>query len=204
MTDVHVDIDIDGAEKVAPALQEGLNEGLQDAGNWLLEKGEENARDIVIGADKIWRKSLKNSFSSSPSRFNRFNRWKGTIRNDARHAPIVDKGLQPAGEINRASPSVQDILPWVDSEVTPNAAAQAKAEASNIANWDVQLQALAVQYGKADVIAAFAIAESIKNNGYPGIHFSEQTESYMRSQKQNIKKKVEKEMNKKLREAGLQ
>jgi hypothetical protein len=203
MTNVKVDIDIDGTERVSPALRKGLSDGLDDAGSWLLKKGEQNAKGIVLNTDRVWRETLQKGFTTQKHGFNRYYHWKGKIRNEAKHAKIVEKGLQPAGEINRAGPSVQDILPWVDSEVTPNAAAQASAEASNIANWDPQLQALAVEYGKADVIAAFAIAQHIQDQGYAGIRFMEQTRSYLRSQTVNVKNKVEKHMNRKLREAGL-
>jgi len=53
------------------------------------------------------------------------------------------------------------------------------------------------------VIAAFAIATHIRDKGYPGIHYMRQTDAYLRSREANVKQKIEKEMNRKLREMGL-
>lgn len=203
MSDIEIDTKVKKANRVGPALRSGLKEGLEEAGDWLLDEGEDHARNIVMGADRVWNKKVKRGFSTEAHQFNRNAHWKGWIRNSAPHAKIVEKGLEPAGEIQGSAPSVQDILPWVDTEVTPNSEARAAAEAAHIGNWNVQLQALAVEYGKANVIAAFAISESLKEDGYPGIHFMRKTEGHLKSQTMNVKKKVEKEMRKELRAAGL-
>jgi len=204
MGDIDIDIDVKKWERVQPALRSGLSEGLEEAGEWLMDKGESHARDIVMFSDRIWNKQVKRGFTTDSDELtNRYYRWTGEIRNNAPHAMIVEKGLAPAGEITGSSPSVQDIIPWVDDEVVPNAEAQESAEKANIGNWNVQLQALAVEYGKATVIAAFAIAESLKEDGYPGIRFMGQTESYLQSQTMNVKNKVEKQMERELRAAGL-
>lgn len=200
-----VEITVDGTGGLGDALRRGMREGFEKAGDDLLKKGKRDARNIVLGHDRVWNKKVKNGFSTEATKFNRYNHWTGWIRNDAPHAEIVEKGLAPEGEITGSKPSVQDILPWIeDQSITPNSETQAKAEAAHIGNWDVQLQALAVQYGKAQVIMAFAIAESIKNDGYPGIYFMEKTESKLQSQAVNVRNTVEREMNKKLREEGFQ
>lgn len=72
-------------------------------------------------------------------------------------------------------------------------------------NWDPDLKALADEYSPGYVITAFAVREKIANEGYPGIHFTDTTEAYlMQIGKPMVKNKVEKHMNRQLREAGLQ
>jgi len=201
--DIHIDIEVKNEDKVAPALVSGLEEGLEEAGEWMQEKGEAKARDIVMGTDRVWNRAVKHGFTTNENQFNRYYHWKGSLVNTAPHAMIVEKGLAPAGEITGSTPSVQDILPWVDSEVTPNAAAQESARHANLENWDPELRILAEEYGTANVIAAFAIAKKIKDKGYPGIRFMAQTEAYLETKRMNVKQKVEKQMNKELRAAGL-
>jgi hypothetical protein len=119
MGDIDIDIDIDGSDKVASALRRGLKKGLKDAGNTLLGEGEEKAEDEVVGARRVWTKEVKNSFQSEENQFSRFNHWKGKVFNPSRHADVVDRGLAPAGEITGSNPSVQDIMPWVVSNLSP-------------------------------------------------------------------------------------
>ena len=207
--DVSVDIDVNKNKPGSPgkrfqsAIQNGISEGLEQSLDMLQEKGKRDAKDIVMLHDKVWNKELKNSFKTETHPYPRWYHHKGKIINTARHAEIVEKGLAPAGEITGSKPSVQDIIDWVDSEIEPNAYAKQKAEVANIGNWDPQLQALVVQYGTAKVIAAFAIARHIKDKGYSGIRFMEQTESKLKSQEVNVKNKVEKEIRREFRKKGL-
>lgn len=199
MGDIDIDIDVKRADRAGPALREGLREGLEDAGEWMLDQGEDRAKNIVLGADRVWRKTLKQGFSSSENQFSRHYHWQGTIENDAPHAGINEHGLKPG-----SSPSVQDIIPWVDDNLQPDASAQARAEAAHIGNWDPQLQALAVQYSKGKVITAFAVKEGLEDKGFPGIGFMETTEKYLQQVgPMLVKNKVERAMNRSLREAGL-
>jgi hypothetical protein len=46
----------------------------------------------------------------------------------------------------------------------------------DIAHWDPELQTLAAQYGPATVKAAFAVANDLEQNGYPGIFYMEKAE----------------------------
>lgn len=204
MGDIDIEIEVERAERVGPALSEGFHEGLYDTGRHLLAEGEKFATDYVQNTDRVWLKRVKRGFDSEENQFSRYFNWQGKITNDAPHAKIVDEGLKPEGKQRRSSPSVQDIIEWVDSEVVPNTSAQEAANSANIGNWDPQLQALAVHHGKANVIAAFAIAESLKEEGYPGIWFTETTEEYLEQiGKPMLKNKIESEMQKKLREAGV-
>jgi hypothetical protein len=200
---ITIEQDVKRANRVGSALRNGLSKGLEEAGDYLLDKGEEAARDAVMSAGRVWNKDVKRGFQQSPPDFHRYYHWSGTIRNVAPHAEIVDKGLAPAGEITGSTPSIQDILPWIDSEVAPNAAARASAEAADLDNWDPEIRALAEEYGTAEVIAAFAIAKHIKDEGYPGVQFVEVAEAKMRNQTVNAKKKIEREMERELRRKGL-
>lgn len=199
MGDIDLKIGVDGADKVGPALTRGLKEGLEEAGNWMLDEGEDKAKDAVLSADRVWRKTLKQGFRTEESEFNRNYRWKGEIENEAPHAEINEDGLKPG-----ANPSVQDIIPWVDDTLTPNGDAQARASYSDISNWDPELESLADAYTPAMVITAFAVKEGLEESGYPGIGFMETTEAYLKQVgPMLVKSKVEKHMNRELRAAGL-
>lgn len=208
MTDIEIRVDDDKplgpGSRFRKAVEAGFNEGFKESLNYLQKLGVQNALDIVMLNDRVWNKKVKNGFTTSTFSFPRWYNHQGKITNTAPHAKIVEEGLQPAGKISGSKPSVQDILPWVESEVTPNAEAQETAKKANIGNWDVQLQALAVEYGTANVIAAFAIAKSIKDEGYRGIGFMSKTESELQSQAVNVRNKVEKHINRELQKKGLQ
>lgn len=199
MGDIDIDVDVHGVNRTIKALKDGIERGLEKSGKRLLKKGKRDAKDIVMLHDRVWNEQVKRGFVTSEHPSPGYYYWSGDITNTASHANIVDKGLAPEGQITGSKPSVQDIIPWVDSKVVPNAWAREQAEESNIGNWDVQLQALAVQYGKAEVITSFAIADKIKNQGYPGIHFKKQTESNLKSQAVNVKHTVESEIRKELK-----
>lgn len=197
--DIHVDVDVERWKRVQPALRAGLREGLKDAGGWMLDEGEDKAKDVVLSADRVWRRTLKQSFSSSENQFSRTTHWKGHIENTAPHAEINENGVKPGN-----SPAVQDIIPWVDDNLTPNANAQASADAGNIGNWDPQLQALAVHYSKGAVITSFAVKRGLEEKGFPGIGFMETTEQYLNQVGPRlVKQKVEKHMRRELRASGL-
>jgi hypothetical protein len=197
--DIHIDIDIDGEDKVAPALRKGLKEGLEDTGEYLLRKGVDEGQNALRSTDRIWRRQVYHGFETDENQFNRYYRWKGKIHNRAPHATIVDKGLKPG-----VNPQIQDIIEWVDAKITPNAEAQESAEKADVENWDPQLQSLAAEHGAAIVISSFAIKYGLEENGYPGIDFSGQIESYLEQIGKPISKsKVEKHMNRELRKAGL-
>jgi hypothetical protein len=199
MGDIEVEIDVNKTELVESALRQGLSNGLEDAGDYLLEEGEDKARDNILLTDRVWRGELSEGFSTNEFDFNRWYHWKGKIVNSAGHAEVVNDGLSPSAE----APKVQDILPWVKSEITPNASAQKAARNANLENWKPKLLHLVGWYGTAHVISAFAIQQSLDETGYPGINFMETTESYLRSLHMIVKSKIEKEMNKELRKKGL-
>lgn len=199
MGDIKLSIDVEGSDKVGRALTRGLKEGLEEAGNWMLDEGEDKAKDAVLSADRVWRKTLKQGFHTEENQFNRNYRWKGQIRNEAPHAGLNEDGLKPGSH-----PSVQDIIPWIDDTLTPNASAQARASRANLENWDPELESLADAYSPAMVITAFAVKEGLEEKGYPGIGFMETTEAYLNQVgPMLVKRKVEKQMRRELRAAGL-
>jgi len=197
--DIDIDIDVEKADRVGPALRSGLKEGLEEAGDWMMREGEDKARDAVLSADRVWRGTLKQGFSTKENQFSRTHHWKGEIRNDAPHARINEKGLKPGN-----SPLVQDIIPWVDDKLTPNADAQEAAAHADVNEWDPQLESLAAEYSPGIVITAFAVKGGLEKKGYPGIGFMETTEQYLqRYGPLLVKRKVEKQMERELRAAGL-
>jgi len=197
--DIDLDIDVRKADRVGPALRRGLREGMEDAGNWMLDEGEDKAKDAVLSADRVWRKTLKQGFSTNENQFSRSYHWQGSIENDAPHAEINEHGLKPG-----TSPSVQDIIPWVDDKLTPNAEAQASADAADVGSWNPNLQSLAAEYSAGIVITTFAVKEGLEEDGYPGIGFMDTTESYLEQVGPRlVKQKVEKQMRRELRAAGL-
>lgn len=193
-------VDIDGAGRVAPALRKGLAEGLDDTGDWMLDEGKDKAKDVILGADRVWRKTLKQGFTAEKDKLKSRNyRWQGEIKNTASHAEVNENGLPPG-----SSPSVQDIIPWVDDKLTPNADVQAAAASADVGSWNPDLQKLAGWYSPGMVITAFAVKEGLEEDGYEGIGFMETTEKYLGGQgRLHIKNKVEKHMNRELRKAGL-
>lgn len=197
--DIHIEVDIDGSEKVAPALRKGLKEGLEDTGSYLQRQGVDKGQDALRATDRIWRKQVYHGFETEDNQFNRYYHWKGAIHNRAPHATIVDKGLKPG-----ANPQVQDIIEWVDSKITPNAEAQESAKKADVEEWNPELQRLAAEHGAAIVISTFAIKYGLEEDGYSGIDFTGTIESYLEQiGKPHSKSKVEKHMNRELREAGL-
>jgi hypothetical protein len=116
---VDVDIDVEGATKVVTALRAGLDEGLDDAGRYLINEGADVAQDEVVGARKVWTEETKNSFETDVFRFNRGHHWKGHIINTAEQAAIVDEGIAPAGEHENPDIRIQDIMPWVVAHLSP-------------------------------------------------------------------------------------
>lgn len=72
-------------------------------------------------------------------------------------------------------------------------------------DWHPDLQDLAEEYSAGYVITAFRVRESLAEEGYPGIHFTDSTEAYLRKIKNlTVKPQVESEMNEELRKRGLQ
>lgn len=108
------DIDVDGAQRVGPALEEGLENGIEEAGNWLLDRGVRRAKDQVRATDRVWREGVYRGFKKD-EQSSGSTHFEGQISNVAPHARIVERGLKP-GEAN---PSVQDILPWVSDKLAP-------------------------------------------------------------------------------------
>lgn len=114
-----LEVDVKNHRTVGNALRQGLKDGLEESGEWLMDMGEDEARDIVMQNDRVWNKKVKRGFSSNSDPLtNRNTYWQGTILNAAPHAEIVERGLAPAGEITGADPSVQDIIGWVDDTLS--------------------------------------------------------------------------------------
>jgi hypothetical protein len=197
MGDFDVNWDVRGIDKTMKALTRGLEKGLDDTGETLLREGREKAVDEVIGYRRIWNQEVIQSFKTEEDDSIAMMRsyvWGGRIFNTARHADVVDRGLAPAGEIEGSSPSVQDILPWVVDNLTP------RNSDANLDNWSEDLQNLAGEYSPGYVMAAFAVRDSIEDEGYPGIHFTETTESYLKQiGTPMVKAKIKKHMRKELR-----
>lgn len=71
-------------------------------------------------------------------------------------------------------------------------------------DWDSSLQELADEYSPGYVITAFAVKNSIEKEGFTGVQFSKTTKSYLKQiGPPMIKMKVEKHMNRQLRQEGL-
>lgn len=198
MGNLTVKIDVDDTSAAGPALKKGFRIGLEESGEYLMNKGEEHAKERVMSADRVWRRTLKKGFSTNENQFSRWDHWQGEIRNDAPHAKLNEDGMPPG-----FSPSVQDILPWVDDEMTAGLPS-VPTHNYNPENWHPDLKRAAAEYGAHKVITAFAVKEGLEESGYPGIGFMETTEKYLQSLAIIVKAKVEKEMNRKMREAGFQ
>lgn len=193
-----IEIDISRHMRVAPALKDGLEDGMAEAGENLVKKGKSRAKGHVRGTDRMWRSKLYNSFRAEPGYgdFTGDARWTGSFENFAPHARVVEYGLTPGDP-----PAVQDIIDWVEYKLRPKSE---EAQSRHIGNWDPQLQALAVHYGKGYVLTAFAVQEELRKNGYHGIGFMKAAETYLKQiGPMIVHRKVEKHMRKQLRKAGV-
>jgi len=118
---IDLEIDVNGVKATKKALKKGLRKGLEDAGNTLLDEGEDAAEDAVMhnGDRGVWHGKVKRGFETEENQFSRWYHWQGHIRNPVPHAKVVDVGLAPRGEITGSNPSVQDIMPWVVDNLGP-------------------------------------------------------------------------------------
>lgn len=194
---ISVDISVSGGKKAGEALHDGYKEGIDDAFDWLMRKGEEKAKEQVLSADRVWRHTLENGFEREESRFQRATEKKGWIRNVAPHAKINEDGLKPGN-----SPPVQAIIPWVDDKLGPGLNTVPTYD-YDPSNWDPALQELAAQYSAGQVLTSFAVKNKLENRGYPGIKFMETSEKYLEGTGPSVvKSKIEAEMKKHLRAVG--
>lgn len=198
MGDIDIKIDVSETQKIPLALKKGVVEGLKDSGAWMLDEGEDKAKDVVMSADRVWRKTLKQGFTSQRNQFSRHYHWQGHIRNNAPHAEVNEDGLKPG-----TTPPVQRLIPWVDDKFS-GGLSRVTTTSYNVENWDPALQELAAQYSPGKVITSFAVQDKLEKEGYPGIGFMETTETYLeRVGPAVVKRKIEKHMQRELREADL-
>lgn len=70
--------------------------------------------------------------------------------------------------------------------------------------WHPDLQKLAAEYSPGMVVTAFAVQQHLEQNGYPGIGYMEAAERYMSQYgPMVVHRKVEKHMERQLRQKGL-
>lgn len=202
MGDIDVKVDVERADLVNKALKQGLEEGLDETGEWMFENGIDRAKDeLMAGSRGVWRERVKNGFRSDKWQFNRTYYWRGQILNTVEHAGALNDGLPPG----KANPSIFDLIPWVDDKIDPDSETQERAEEADISEWTPNLRGLARTYGTAEVLTTFAVKGHIENGGYEGLHFVEETEAYLEQMgKTIVKGKIEKQMNNELRKRGLQ
>lgn len=117
MGDIDIEVDVEGIDRTIKALQDGLMDGLEDTGDSLLESGEKRSEDFVAGR-RVWTRRVKKGFESK-GRLTSSHTYRGSILNQAPHARVVDLGLAPEGEITGSDPSVQDLMPWVVTNLSP-------------------------------------------------------------------------------------
>jgi hypothetical protein len=172
---VHIDVDVEGLDEMGDAIREGVAEGLRDSGDWLLENGEERAEDIVAGR-RVFNREVREGFYSYGDNLNQGSRWRGIIKNRAKHAGVVDEGLAPAGEGRNANPAVQDLLPWVVRNMQP---VSISPDSKIGEKWQSDLKELAAEFGPGYVMTAFKLKNTIESDGIPGIHYSDKTAAYL-------------------------
>lgn len=195
--ELSIDWDVKQIQATIDALHEGVEKGLEDTGDSLLTKGKDKAEIEVSIVRRIWTTEVLESFEKAPDESAEDLNWEGAIVNPVKHADVVDRGLAPAGEIPGSNPSVQDIMPWVVSKLSP------ASFTGNTAGWDEDTKKLADEYSPGYVITAFAVRNKLDKQGYPGIHFTETTESYMKQiGTPMLRNKVVKHLRKELEKVG--
>ena len=118
MGDIDIEFNVHRIERIKPAIEKGIERGLEDSGSYLTGKGAEKAEDVVTGHRKVWTEEVKKGFVDFEKQKGPES-WEGYVRNLSNHADVVDRGLAPAGEITGSNPSVQDIMPWVVAHLSP-------------------------------------------------------------------------------------
>lgn len=197
---VEIEIDVERHHQIPGAISEGFREGLRDGGEWLLDEGERQAKDIILSAERIWRSKLREGFVSDGGSgdFTRPTGWKGKLKNEAPHAELNERGLKPG-----SSPPVQKIAPWVDDQLGTSLPG-VPTSSYNPENWDPQLTALAEEYSPGVVLTSFAVKNSLEDEGYSGIGFMQTTEEYLNGVgPMVVREKVKKHLRREIRERGL-
>lgn len=194
---ININADISGDDRVGPALRDGLEDGLEESGDWLLRNGVREARGQVRAADRIWRREVYHGFETDDDGVTNDGEWSGEIRNAAPHARVVEEGLNPG-----TTPPVQNLIEWVSDNMAPMT--RVDTSETNVSSWHPDLQQLAGQYGAGYVRTAFALQEHLEENGYRGIEFMDAAETYLnRVGPMVIKRKVERAMQRALEREGL-
>lgn len=193
MGDIDLNAEIRNHREVDDAIRDGINRALRETGNWLQRNGRSKARDVIRGADRIWRRKVYYGWSTASGTLSA-GQWNGKLRNEAPHAHIVENGVKPGN-----TPQVQHIIPWVSDELSPH-----ELEGRDPENWDPELQELAAQYSPGYVLTAFAVKDKLEREGYPGIGFMEAAETYMqRVGPMVLRQKAEKQIERELRKHNL-
>lgn len=196
---VDLEITVKRHKKIPSAVKMGFKRGQMDAGEWLLEEGEDRAKDAIMSADRIWREKLKEGFEQEDMNgLGRVSGWTGELKNTAPHAEHNETGMKPGN-----SPPVQNLAPWIDDQIGASLPS-VTTTSYNVNNWDPDLQSLAAEYSPGIVITAFAVQDKLEKEGYSGIGFMETTENYLqRVGPAVVKHKVEKHLRREIRESRL-
>jgi len=204
VSDIDIEVDVDDGDlaKLEDALIEGLENGMRESIAWMVRNGQHKAKSRIRSTDRVWRQRVYHGWKQQETVVTETGggvEGEGGLINTADHAKVVDVGLAPEGQIEGANPQVQNIIQWVSEKLYPHPHAGV-----NLEDWEDELQALAAEYSPGYVMTAFAVKHKLDEKGYPGIDFTGAAESYLRKTGPMIvHRKVEKQMNKKLRQYGL-
>jgi len=204
MSDIDIDVEVSDTDlaNLEDALMEGLEDGMEESIAWMVRNGQHKAKSRIRSTDRVWRRRVYHGWKQQETVVTETGggvEGDGGLINTADHAKVVDVGLAPAGTIEGANPKVQDIIQWVSENLYP-----APHAGVNLEDWHDDLQALAAEYSPGYVMTAFAVKHKLDEKGYPGIDFTGAAESYLRQVgPMVVQRKVEKRMNRKLRQYGL-
>lgn len=114
MGDIEFDIDVD-EDGIAERLEESIQDGIENAGEDMGKAGIAVAKQKVQQEGAIWSSELLNSFDSWTEE--RDGTTYLVIENDAEHAGPQEHGVDPSAYAD-GGPPVQNLLPWVSSELS--------------------------------------------------------------------------------------
>ena len=107
MSDIDIDIEVEGIQKVGELLEDGIKEGAQKSLDSLLDVGKDSAKNIISANDLVWTGELYGSINKESSFSD--GSYSGTVSADSPHAAPIEFGAEYTTE----GPPVSALIPWV-------------------------------------------------------------------------------------------
>lgn len=111
MSDIDIEIDINGVKKVGELLEDGVEAGAEEALDKIVNIGQRNAKSIIVANDLVWTSELYRSIKTETS--SQGSTYSGQVFSDSPHAPPIEFGA----EYDASGPPISSLLPWVKTKL---------------------------------------------------------------------------------------